>query len=302
MTYFSEDPTFLAGGFVLFAGACVIALRVTQQAKYFVGMATALALALLVVIVEWMWVTDNERIEKVVYDVRAAVLKSDVDGVFAHLAPNVMCQQGETALMSDTTRSLIRANLKNVHFEFARISELRTSVGQQTRRGIAEFRVFTRGGFKMTSNITEGMTAMTAWSLGFQEAEPGVWKIYPISPVSIPRGVLALPGGLMPSDGSHIGSNDAIGVPNSETSSFPYRRSPSRRRQAPPPALTDELTVDVCISKLNLTPGPDARCSIRSIVVNCATDRRAPDVYSCRQSSYFRSSYWRMISLCSLSS
>ncbi len=233
MTYLSEDPTFLAGGLLLLGAAFVIALKVTQQGRYLLGAAAALALAVVVVVVEWEWVTDNERIEKVVYDVRAAVLRSDPDGILAHLAPNVMYQQGETALTSDVTQALIRNNVSNVHLEFARISELRTSVGQQTRRGIAEFRVFTRGGLKTTSNITEGISAMTAWSLGFQEMEPGVWKIYRISPVSIPRGVLSLPSGLMPSDGSHIGLNDAIGMPHSDNNSFRGRRANSRKRTVP---------------------------------------------------------------------
>jgi hypothetical protein len=233
MTFLSEDPTYIAGGFLLLAGMFAIALKRTQQGKHLIGAVTALILALVVVLVEWIWVTDNERIEKVVYDVRAAVLNSDPEGVLANLAPNVMYQQGDTAGTSDWTRALIRTNVSNVKLEFARISELRTSVGQQTRRGLAEFRVFTKGGLRTTSNVTEGVTAMTAWSLGFQETEPGVWKIYRISPVSIPKGVLALPGGLIPSDGSHIGLNDAIGVPRSEPHSFPRGRSGRPRRAIP---------------------------------------------------------------------
>jgi hypothetical protein len=229
MTYLSEDPTYLAGGFLLLGAACVIALKTTQQGRYLVGAATALVLAFLVVAVEWMWVTDNERIEKVVYEVRAAVLESNVDGVLAHLAPNVMYQQGDTALTSDATRELIRANVSNVHLEFARITELRTSVGEQTRRGIAEFRVFTRGGLKISSHISDGMTAMTAWSLGFQETEPGIWKINRITPVSMPSGVLALPGGVIPSDGSHIGLNDAISIPRRQAQTFQRSRNRFKR-------------------------------------------------------------------------
>jgi hypothetical protein len=233
MTYLSEDPTYLTGGFLLLAGAFVVALKATQQGKYLLGAVTALVLALVVVVVEWIWVTDNERIEKVVYDVRTAVLKSNADKVLGHLAPNVMYQQGDTALTSDATRSLIRANVSSVHLEFARISELRTSVGQQTRKGIAEFRVFTKGGLKTTPNLSEGLATMTAWSLGFQETEPGVWKIYRISPVSIPTGILALPGGIMPSDGSHIGLNDAIGVPRSESHPFPRNRGGRSKHRIP---------------------------------------------------------------------
>ena len=52
----------------------------------FSGSGAALVLVILVVIIESLWVTDNERIEKVVYDVRAAVLKCDADGVLVHLA------------------------------------------------------------------------------------------------------------------------------------------------------------------------------------------------------------------------
>jgi ketosteroid isomerase-like protein len=233
MTYLSEDPTYLAGALLLLAGFFVIALRTTQQGKYLLLAAAALVLVLGVVVVEWMWVTDNERIEKVVYDVRAAVLKGNADGVLAHLAPNVMYLQGETALTPDKTRALIRANLSNVHLEFVQISELRISVGQQARKGNAEFRAFTKGSLRGTSNLSEGMTTMTSWSLGFQETEPGIWKINRISPGSIPTGSLTLPGGITPSDGSRIGRYDAIAIPRSETRQFPRKGGGRSNRRLP---------------------------------------------------------------------
>ena len=48
--------------------------------------------------------TDNERIEQVVYDLRQAVLNSDAEGVLIHMAPNVQYLQGDTALSEDATR------------------------------------------------------------------------------------------------------------------------------------------------------------------------------------------------------
>src|SRR5271166_2576052 len=125
MTYLSEDPTFLVVALLLLAGASGIALKVTQQGKYLLGAAVAVALALMVILVEWMWVTDNERIENVVYDVRMAVLNSDPDGVLVHLAPNVVYSDShtDTSRTSEATRELIRANVSNIHLEFARISE-----------------------------------------------------------------------------------------------------------------------------------------------------------------------------------
>src|SRR5262245_50883912 len=203
MTYLSEDPTFLGVGLLLVAGAFLVALKVTQQGKYLIHAGVAIALALVVVAIEWLWVTDNERIEQVVYDLRRAVLMSDAEGVLAHLAPNVQYLRGDTALTEEATRALIRFNLSNFRFEILRISDLRTSAMRQARRGTAEFRVFAKGAQNPTSGMVGIGSAITAWSLGFQETTPGVWKVNRISPVSIPRGILEFPSGLPKSDDSH---------------------------------------------------------------------------------------------------
>ena len=149
--------------------------------------------------------TDNERIEKVVHDVRTAVLNSDPEGVLAHVTEDVRYTGPEMSLPSGDTLLLIRKSVSNIHLEFARISELKTRVGQQTRRGTAEFRIFTRGSLKSTSTLPEARAAVSAWSLGFQETEPGIWKIYRTSEVSLANSLRAISAGLTPSSGSQIG-------------------------------------------------------------------------------------------------
>ena len=75
---------------LLLAGTFGIAMRATQQGKYLVRAVIAAGLAVAVVVVEWLWVTDNERIEQVVYDLRRGRgSNSDVDGVLAHMTPDV---------------------------------------------------------------------------------------------------------------------------------------------------------------------------------------------------------------------
>ncbi len=203
MTYLSEDPTFLAGGLLLLAGAFLLALKATQQGKYAICAGVALVLAGAVVLIEWVWVTDSERIEQVVYDLGRAVQSSDADRVLAHLTPTVQYLQGETVLTEDETRALIRSNLSNARFNFVRISDLQTSAGQQSRRGLADFRVISSGSLNTSHGMMDARTNVTAWQLGFQETEPGVWKVNRITPVSLPRGAFAMPGGLPPPDGSH---------------------------------------------------------------------------------------------------
>ncbi len=190
MTYVSEDPWMIVLSLVLLGGSFLIALKTTGQGKYLIWAASALGLAGLLLAVEWFWVTDNERIERVVYDLRRAVAASDVEGVLVHLTPDVEYSQGELTLSSDGTRDLVRNNLSRAKFDFVRVSDLRTSHGEQSRRGAAEFRVYAKGSLD-TSLATLSMgTADSAWSLGFEETSKGVWKVNRITALSAPQGIM----------------------------------------------------------------------------------------------------------------
>ncbi len=193
MTMLAEDPTNLVVALGLLAGAFLVALKVTQQAKYLFWAIGVLGLILAVVVIEQVWVTDNERIERVVYDLRRAVLASDAEGVLAHLAPDVEYVQEGSMLSGAATRGLIRANLANSTFDFVHISDLQASAGRQTRRGTAEFRVYAKGNLHTSLATYNVGTANSIWSLGFQETAPGVWKVNRITPVSVPEGAITVP-------------------------------------------------------------------------------------------------------------
>ena len=193
MTFLSEDPTYLAGFLILVAGGFLMALKVTQQGKYLAWALTALGLAVAVVVIERLWVTDNERIESVVYELRRAVLAANPEDVLAQLTPDVEYVQDGISLSGEATWGLIRANLANAAFDFVHIQDLQTSAGRQTRRGTAEFRVYAKGTLR-TSMVTYNVgTANSTWSLGFQETEPGVWKVNRITPVSMTEGAVLIP-------------------------------------------------------------------------------------------------------------
>ena len=73
MTNFSEDPTYSVAGLILLAVGFLVALKFNQRGKYLVYAGIALGLAISVFAIEWLWVTDNERIEQVVYQLRHAL-------------------------------------------------------------------------------------------------------------------------------------------------------------------------------------------------------------------------------------
>jgi hypothetical protein len=241
MTFLSEDPTYLAGFLALVAGASLMALKVTQRGKYLVWALTALGLALAVVVVEQLWVTDNERIEGVVYDLRRALLAANPERVLEHLTPDVEYVQDGVSLSGDATRELIRGNLASAAFDFVHIHDLQTSAGQRTRRGKAEFRVYAKGMLR-TPLVTYNMgTASSTWSLGFQETEPGVWKVNRITPVSAPDVTVWLPksqgssrsAGRGPS-GMNPRGPELLGSPRIRSSSGRYRGRPN-----PPDSIPD---------------------------------------------------------------
>ncbi len=205
MTFLSEDPTYLTLGFLILAVGFVTALRVTQQGKYLLLACASCALAFLTVAVEQLWVTDNERIEKIVYDLGDAVKQSNAEAVLGLLAPNVQYSKEDSALSPDATRELIRSNVGTFRFDLLRVGRLKTNVGEQSRRGTAEFQVMARASQQRPTGSLDSGTAVTTWSLGFQETAPGVWKVSRISPVSIPADVLAFTGGLPRPDRLHLG-------------------------------------------------------------------------------------------------
>ena len=192
MELFSEDPRYLAGGLAVLAVVFLLAMKVTQQGKFLVWSLVAFGLAVLVVVVEWLWVTDNEKIEQTVYGLGLAVAASDVPGALGLLNDDVRYIRGGSSLPPSQTRALVEDLVANARFDFLKINKLVANAGGQSRRGTAEFRVLAggsiqRGGFTYNFGSTN-----SAWSLGLAEKN-GVWKVSRITPVEVPRGENVLP-------------------------------------------------------------------------------------------------------------
>lgn len=195
MEFLSEDPTYLAGGLGLLAAAFLIALRVTQQGKYLIRALVALGLMALVLVVELVWVTDNERIEGVVYALGRAVAASDVPAVLDRLTPDVQFVVGDSTMPGEATRELVKDRVGSARFDMLRITHLRANAGGQSRRGSAQFKVIASGSFEGSYAALNFASANSSWSLGFRETGPGVWKVNRITPVSVPGGQGVIPTG-----------------------------------------------------------------------------------------------------------
>jgi ketosteroid isomerase-like protein len=206
VTWLSEDPWPLITVLGIVAAGCLIALKVTQQGKYLVAMLIALALAGGIWLVERAWVTDNERIEDVVYALGRAVARSDADAALDLMTPDVTLTMPGAPLSRDQlqavrrfapragavadalTREAIRAALENARFDFLSITRVKAHAGARTRMGQAEFRVFASGtveGDGVRWNFATDASG-TDWAMGFREVD-GRWKIESITAIRVPR-------------------------------------------------------------------------------------------------------------------
>ena len=194
MEYLSEDATYLAGALVIVAAAFFLAMRVSQQGKYLLFGLGALGLAVLIVVIEWLWVTDNERIEGVVYNLGRAVEASDTTAAFGYMTDDVECSVSGISMPTPATKALVKDYVSNAHFDFLRISQLKANARPQARRGTAEFKVLASGSFQGPGVFGQGAgTSNSQWSLGFRETSPGVWKVNRITPLQFPGGLAITP-------------------------------------------------------------------------------------------------------------
>lgn len=194
--YLAEDPWPLTLVLGLAATGFLIALWVTQQGKYLIWAGAIAAVAVLALAVEQFWVTDNERIEAVVYTLARAAERSDADTVIANLTTDVAYVGPDRPgghlldrLPSAVVEQYIRQQLENTRFDYIRITKLETNAGGLSRQGTADFRVYAMGSYQTPTaqlNFALGPQGMD-WSLGFRETSPGVWKVTRITPINPPR-------------------------------------------------------------------------------------------------------------------
>lgn len=195
MEFLSEDATYVAGGLGILAAVFLVALKLTQQGKFLIWALTALGVAGVVLLIEWLWVTDSERIEQVVYELRRAVAASDAPAVLAQLTPDIQYSQSGHMISGEAARSFVESELGKVRFDFVRITHLEARAFQQSRRGTAGFRVLASGSYQVSLVAYNFGTTNLDFSLGFREVAPHSWKVERISLTRAPR-EMPMPGGV----------------------------------------------------------------------------------------------------------
>ncbi|MDX2035234.1 MAG: hypothetical protein SFX72_01185 [Isosphaeraceae bacterium] len=185
--YVSEDPWPISAFLAALAFVFLVLLRTRQDGRDFLRMLACLAMIGILLIVERVWVTENERVEQVVAELIDALSHSDGDRAAALFAPEITIGVSRDSQRLDLDRNAFRALLSTITFDWLRISRLTTHAGAQTRQGSAEFRVSAGGSARSPLGVQLNFaTPRSDWSLGLRKFQDGGWKITRITPISVP--------------------------------------------------------------------------------------------------------------------
>jgi hypothetical protein len=151
-----------------------IAMVATGRGRYLIGIAALGCLALVLVIVEWSWVTDRERVDGIIDDMARAALHEDSATLVGYLAAD--CRYGSM------DRNAIAAFADSIFRQFAidrvSVSSRKTDVFPVRREARAEFLAVVRG----RQNNVDFSPYPTRWILTFVQRDGG-WQVVEIQQI-----------------------------------------------------------------------------------------------------------------------
>ena len=147
----------------------LIAVVGLGRGKLLVWMGVLAFVAVFLVLLEWLLVTDRERVDGIVDQVAQAVRREDIEGVLEHLAPE--CRFGSHN--REGIRHMAAAVLREVEIERVTLSDRKTQVFPERGEATTQFLAVARG---RQSTVEFGPYA-ARWTLTLNQGPAGQWQI-----------------------------------------------------------------------------------------------------------------------------
>ena len=153
----------------------VIATFATGRGKYLTWVWALAVLALVLLAVEWLWVTDRERVEMIVDSLAQAVRMEDSAEIERFLSPE--CRYGNMDRAG--IRRLADSIFDTIEIDKLTISGRKTQVFPLRKEATSEFLAVVRG---RQSNV-EFSPYPTRWILTFAQNSSGDWEVIDIQQI-----------------------------------------------------------------------------------------------------------------------
>ena len=150
----------------------LIAMVGTGRGRFLVWIGMLAALAVFLVVLEWLIVTDRERVDGIVDQMARAVRNEDIDELLRHLAPQ--CHFG--AMDREAVRQLAASVLHEIEVDRVTVSDRTTQVFPRQKQATAEFLAVVRG----KQSQVEFAPYPSRWVLTFHQDPAGQWQVVEI--------------------------------------------------------------------------------------------------------------------------
>lgn len=171
----------------------VIATVATGRAKYLFGIGALGLLAGLLVIIEWLWETDRERVDKVIEALAQAVRQENAAEIEPHLSPQ--CRYG--VANRDQIVRLADSVFQRIEINKLTISGKKTEVFPLRKEATTEFLAVVRG----RQSSVEFNPYPTRWIFTLRQNSSGQWQVVDIQQIPAlgeSRQPISPPGGAIP--------------------------------------------------------------------------------------------------------
>ncbi|MBI3462454.1 MAG: hypothetical protein HY000_05250 [Planctomycetes bacterium] len=150
----------------------LIAMVGTGRGRLLVWMGVLAALAVLLLLLEWLLVTDRERVDGIVNQMAKAVRNGDIDGLLNHLAPQ--CHFGD--MNREGVRQLASSVIHEFEIDRVTVGDRKTQVFPHRKQATAEFLAVVRG----KQAKVEFAPYASRWILTFHQDPAGQWQVVEI--------------------------------------------------------------------------------------------------------------------------
>ncbi len=171
-----DDAWPLIGAIAFAALVLAITLVATGRGRLLVGIIILAALVPLVLMVEWIWVTDRERVDSIIDQLAVAARNEDAAEMARYLSPK--CRFGP--LGRDEIQHRAAAIFQRFVIDRVSISSRKTMVFPHRKEATAEFLAVVRG----KQNIVDFTPYPTRWILAFTQDSGGSWLVVEIQQIA----------------------------------------------------------------------------------------------------------------------
>jgi hypothetical protein len=170
-----EDVWALIGVLAILALGLAIATVATGRGRFLIGIGALACLAIALLAIEWLWVTDRERVDRIIDELAQAAMREDSSGIVQHLAAD--CRYAN--LDRNRIGALADAVFQRFAVDKVSVSSRRTEVFPLRGEAKAEFMAVVRG----RQNNLDFNPYPTRWILTFVQNSQGAWQVVEIQQI-----------------------------------------------------------------------------------------------------------------------